>query len=122
MHETGVCRSIVETVEQFALAHGATSVKSVHITMGAMHDIVPDILEGAFAWMAQGTVVEGAQMVIERIPFTVKCQRCGEVYELDGRDEDTWSCPACHARDYRLNTGREFMIDEIEIGYSSAAA
>lgn len=54
-------------------------------------------------------------MVIERAPFTVRCRQCGEVYRLDFRDESTWACLRCHARDYRLNTGREFRIESIEV-------
>lgn len=115
MHETGVCRSIVETVEHFALAGHAKRVKTVRIKLGEVHDVVPEILIGAFGWMARGTVAEGAEMVIERIPFTVKCELCGEVYRLDVHDERTWDCPACHQRAYHLHTGREFLIDAIEI-------
>lgn len=115
MHETGVCRSIVETVEAFALRAGASKVTEVHITLGEIHDVVPDILCGAFKWMARGTVVEGAEMVIERVPFTVECQNCGCIYRLDGNRRETWPCPECHEKDYRLHSGREFTIDYIGI-------
>lgn len=56
-----------------------------------------------------------AAVQFERVPFTVRCQSCGEVYPLDYRDEATWSCPACGKRDYRLNTGREFSIASITV-------
>lgn len=115
MHETGVCRNIVETVERFAQLHGARTVRRVHIVLGEIHDVVPDILCGAFAWMARGTVAEGAELVIDRVPFSVKCQDCGCVYRLDGNDRSTWPCHECGSMNYRLYTGREFTIDAIEI-------
>lgn len=115
MHETGVCRSIVETVERYALANHAKRVRAVNIVLGEVHDIVPEILTGAFEWMCRETVAEGAEMHIRRVPFTVRCQKCGEVFGLDCHDESTWSCPVCRARDYRLNTGREFTIESIEV-------
>ena len=119
MHETGVCRDIVETVEAFALRGHAKRVASVRLVLGEAHDVVPQILTGAFEWMARGTVAEGAQLVIERVPFTVACQRCGEVWHPDAHERATWVCPACHERDYRLNTGREFSIESIEVeGYA----
>lgn len=119
MHETGVCRSIVDTVERYALTAHAKRVVAVHLRLGAVHDVVPEILVGAFEWMARGTVVEGARMEIERVPFTVRCQGCGCVYPLDPLDAASWSCPECHERDYRLNTGREFSIESIEVeGYA----
>ena len=118
MHETGVCRHIVDTVERYALAGHAKRVTKVNLELGEVHDIVPEILQGAFEWMCRGTVAEGCQMVIERVPFTVLCQSCGEIYRLDYLDEKTWRCPVCQARDYRLHTGREFSITSIEVeGY-----
>lgn len=118
MHETGVCRSIVDTVEQYALMAHAKRVKTVNIELGEVHDIVPEILVGAFNWMCRDTIAEGAAMHIERVPFTVECQRCGKVYRLDYVDSRTWACPVCAERDYRLKTGREFSIVSIEIeGY-----
>ena len=119
MHETGVCRRIVETVEQYALAGHAKRVARVNLELGEVHDIVPEILAGAFEWMCRGTVAQGCELAIERVPFTVRCQCCGEVYRLDYLDENTWGCPACGQRDYRLNTGREFAIKSIEVeGYA----
>lgn len=120
MHETGVCRHIVETVEQCALEGHAKRVTRVCLELGEVHDIVPEILAGAFEWMCRGTVAEGCELVIERVPFTVRCQCCGEVYRLDYLDETTWPCPLCQARDYRLHTGREFSIKSIEVeGYAA---
>ena len=43
MHETGVCRSIVETVERYALANHAKRVRAVNIVLGEVHYIVPEI-------------------------------------------------------------------------------
>lgn len=120
MHETGVCRSIVETVEEYAIMNHAKRVVEVRLRLGEVHDVVPEILCGAFEWMARGTVVEGAKMVIERVPFTVRCEDCGNVYRLDATDEATWHCPECSSRRYHLHTGREFLIDSIEVeGFSA---
>ena len=68
MHETGVCRDIVETVEMSALRGHAKRVVEVRLKLGEVHDVVPEILSGAFEWMARGTVAEGARLVIERVP------------------------------------------------------
>lgn len=61
MHETGVCRDIVETVEMSALRGHAKRVVEVRLKLGEVHDVVPEILSGAFEWMARGTVAEGRQ-------------------------------------------------------------
>ena len=115
MHETGVCRSIVETVEEHAIMNHAKRVIEVRIKLGEVHDVVPEILCGAFEWMSRGTVVEGAKMVIERVPFTVECEDCGTIYRLDSNDQRTWDCPTCGKRHYPLHAGREFLIDSIQV-------
>lgn len=120
MHETGVCRHIVDTVERYALEGHAKRVTKVNLELGEVHDIVPEILAGAFEWMCCSTVAEGCELVIECVPFTVRCRCCGKVYRLDYLDEATWGCPACGQRDYQLHTGREFSIKSIEVeGYAA---
>ena len=101
-----------------ALRGHAKRVVEVRLKLGEVHDVVPEILAGAFEWMARGTVVEGAKLVIERVPFTVQCEACGHIFRLDALDEATWHCPECASRRYHMHTGREFLIDAIEVqGY-----
>ena len=120
MHELGVTRSLVDTVVAEAERMGAQEVKTVFLRIGFARDIVDEILDGCFKWMARGTILEGCELVIERVPFTVRCNRCGLVYHIDVHDGDTWSCPHCRARDYRLNTGREFQIAGIEARFDGS--
>lgn len=122
MHEMGVTRSLVDTVVAEAQRRGAVEVRTVFLRIGFARDIVDEILDGCFKWMARGTILEGCELVIERVPFTVRCNRCGTVYPLDVHDEGTWACPCCHERDYKLNTGMEFQIAGIEARFAGATA
>ena len=54
-------------------------------------------------------------MVVRRVPITVRCNACGEVFPLNVYDEKTWACPRCGAfKNYALASGLEFAIDRIE--------
>ena len=119
MHEMGVTRSLVETVARHAEEAGASGVRTVYLRIGFARDIVDELLDNCFGWMARGTICEGAQLVIERIPFTVRCNHCGEVYHLDVHDESSWPCPFCGEKDYVLNSGMEFMITGIECVFAN---
>lgn len=121
MHEMGVTRDLVDTVLACAEEHGAVEVSRVYLHIGFVRDIVDEILEQCFQWMARDTIAANAELIIERIPFTVQCNRCGLIYALDGRDEDTWACPICEERDYHLNSGLEFFISHIEMSFGDAA-
>lgn len=116
MHEMALVHNVVETVLDQAGKVGAREVGSVHLTIGEGRDVVEDYMQGLFAFLSRGTVAERAQLVIKRVPYTVRCTRCGTVFPLNVRDASTWVCPHCAAeRQYRLHSGMEFTIDRIQV-------
>ena len=117
MHEMGVTRDLVDMVVACAEERGAVEVSRVYLHIGFVRDIVDELLEGCFRWMARDTVAANAELIIERIPFTVQCNQCGLIYAIDGNDESTWNCPICEKRDYHLNSGMEFFISHIEMRF-----
>ncbi|HZK24112.1 MAG TPA: hydrogenase maturation nickel metallochaperone HypA [Oscillospiraceae bacterium] len=115
MHEMALTGDVVDIVVNKAEAVGATEVRAVYLTIGYVRDIVEDIFERCFAYLARNTVAENAELVITRVPFTVRCNNCEHVYHLDVHDELTWICPVCNAKDYKLHTGMEFFVNNIEV-------
>ena len=116
MHEMALMRQVVDTVLDYANDAGAVEVKTVYMTIGFNRDVVEAYMDSMFAWLAKGTIAADAELVIRRTPYTVKCNQCGRVFHINVFDESTWECPQCHAvRDYKLNSGMEFMINNIEV-------
>jgi hydrogenase nickel incorporation protein HypA/HybF len=115
MHEMALVRDVVDLVVKEAEAAGATEVRTVSLTIGYVRDIVEDQINDCFAYLARGTVAEHAELVIVRVPLTVRCNECGYVYHIDTRDDKTWTCRSCSAKDYKINTGMEFSVDDVEI-------
>jgi len=120
MHEMSLVRKVVDMVLDECEGRDVIKVSLVHLTIGDMYDVVEEFVPGLFRHLARGTVAEDAEVVITRMPITAICSKCGFVILVDVHDESTWECPQCHARgDYRLNTGREFFIDSIEVEVSA---
>lgn len=115
MHEMSLTRNVVEIVLEEAEAKGALEVRKVHLTIGNLRDVIEEMFEGLFAYLARGTVAEHAELVITHIPVTARCSVCGYIFHLDVRDETTFSCPSCHKKDFQLNTGREFYVNSIDV-------
>ena len=123
MHEMTLVRKVVDLVLESCEGEDVARVRSVHLYIGDLHDVVDDFVPGLFQHLARGTIAESARITITHVPATVICNQCGFVFPLDPRDETTWKCPYCAARrDYRLYTGREFFVDSIEVEGLACAA
>lgn len=122
MHEMALVHPIVDMVLEHAESVGATEVNAVYLTIGDGRDVIEEYMHGLFAFLARGTVAENAKLHITHVPYAVKCNRCGTVFPLNVRDSSTWTCPACGAhRDYRLYSGMEFTLDQIQVTQQTPA-
>ena len=116
MHEMALMHGVVDAVLEHAEGAGAKEVTMVRLTIGECRDVIEDLLQGLFSFLARGTAAERAELVVRRVPYTVRCNRCGSVFPLNVRDSSTRVCPCCKAeRDYRLNSGMEFVIDQMHV-------
>lgn len=115
MHEMALTRSVLEIVLAEAQARGATEVRAVHLSIGSMRDIVEGMFEGLFAHLARGTIAEHAELVVTRVPVTVRCDDCGYLFHPELGGVQRPACPSCGRRDFRLATGLEFRVDAIDV-------
>lgn len=123
MHEMALTHDVVDFVLAESARHGGAEIVEVRLTVGEARDIVTELFEGLFHHLTRGTAAAQAAITIERVPFRVRCRRCGELFGLNVHDESTWSCPACGTpRDYELASGMEFTIDSIEFAASLRSA
>ena len=115
MHEMSLVRSVVRIVTEEAEAANAAKVTKVHVVVGEGRDIVRDLFESLFQFLARGTVAEGSTVEIHTTPYMVRCNACGHEFHLVPVDKRTCACPGCGAfRDYKLVSGMEFYISKIE--------
>lgn len=123
MHEMSLMRNVVDAVLSECAGAEVGAVRSVHLTIGELRDVIDQYVPGLFRYLARGTVAEHAEIVIEHTPVTVRCNACGDIFPIDVRDGQTWACPRCHERqNYRLFSGNEFRIDRIEVERASKPA
>jgi hydrogenase nickel incorporation protein HypA/HybF len=105
--------SLAESVVRIAEAHAAgRPVARVELKVGHLRQVVPDALAFAFQLVAEGTAVEGAELVMEEVPAAGRCRACGTESELDGFP---LQCPACLGLDLELLRGEELLVDALEL-------
>ena len=109
MHEL----SLAESVARIACRHAAgRPVARVELKVGHLRQVVPSALEFAFELVAQGTELEGAELVLEAVPAAGRCRRCGAESELPGFP---LQCGACGGLDLELLRGEELLVDSLEL-------
>jgi hydrogenase nickel incorporation protein HypA/HybF len=115
MHEMALTKDIVDTVIEYAGKANATKVKAVFLNVGFARDVVDELFQSCFDFYARNTIAQGASIIINRIPVTMRCKECGTVFPINLADSDTWKCPVCSSHDYKSNTGMEFRIEGIQV-------
>ena len=91
---------------------GAQRVLSLRLRIGTLSGVVPEALHFAFDALAQGTIAEGAAMLIEPVPARFWCAACLREFEAV---EYLSACPVCDAVSTDLRTGREMELASVEI-------
>jgi hydrogenase nickel incorporation protein HypA/HybF len=112
MHEVGITRSIIEICEENAARQGARFIHSVTVEIGALSGVVPEAVEFCFEACSKGTLVEGARLIVERIPARGRCPDCHTECAMDTY---TYACPSCDGPVLQRVQGDELRVKEMEI-------
>ena len=108
MHELSLSSAIVNTVVKHAAGR---PVSVVSLRVGQLRQVVPDTLEFYFAFVAEGTVCEGARLEQEFVPALVRCPSCSDEW---GLDVPIFRCPQCGGA-AEVVSGEEFEVESIEV-------
>jgi hydrogenase nickel incorporation protein HypA/HybF len=109
MHELSLAESVVSIAGRHAAGR---PVARVELKVGHLRQVVPSALEFAFELLAQGTELEGAELVMEEVPAAGRCRACGTESELPGFP---LRCGACGGLDLELLRGEELLVDALEL-------
>jgi len=102
--------NVVRSVEKFARENGVTQIDTLVLQVGELSPAVPRYIEACYPAAVDGTLLQETKLKIEIIPGNVKCEECGETFNLL---ENEQKCPTCGADNWEVLSGKEFMIKEI---------
>jgi hydrogenase nickel incorporation protein HypA/HybF len=109
MHELSIADAVVTIASRHAAGRRVTRVD---VKVGHLRQVVPDSLTFAFELVAARTELEGAELVIEEVPATVRCRPCAAETTLQ---QFPAHCTACGSFDVELEGGDELLVDSIEL-------
>ena len=113
MHELSIAYSLVQAADESAKQAGVSSVKALYLQLGAMSGVVQDALLFSYDIAAQGTRLEGSELVIETLPVIVYCPNCKRESELE--NIQLFRCPQCGEPTGDIRQGREIDLVSLEI-------
>jgi hydrogenase nickel incorporation protein HypA/HybF len=104
MHELSLIESLLNIVDDYAVADAFQRVNSLKLSFGRLSCLDRQCLEFAFSVQSVGTKAEGAILDFEILPARIHCLTCDRESTMDG----TWDlCPECQSPDVILTGGTE---------------
>jgi hydrogenase nickel incorporation protein HypA/HybF len=119
VHELSIAVTLVELAAERVAEIGAARVDAVHVRLGALSGVVEEALRFSFDLAAGGTSLDGARLVVERVPVVVFCAACGAERVL--AEPLRFRCPVCGAPAGDLVRGREIELTALEVDDHAAA-
>ncbi|HEX3718474.1 MAG TPA: hydrogenase maturation nickel metallochaperone HypA [Verrucomicrobiae bacterium] len=128
MHEFSLATQIMESVLEFAQAHGAAEVTKVRLRVGELACVEAEQLRFCFHSITRETPLEKAVLEIEPFAATVHCLHCNyqgppKYWEgaIAGTSIPTLQCPRC-TRGAEALSGHECEIKSVQFVNSPSEA
>ncbi len=112
MHELSVCHALIAQVESIVRQHHAQGVRTIRLRIGPLCGVDPDLMVHAFPLARAGTLAEGADLVIERLPIRVRCGQCGAESEAAA---NRLLCAHCGDWHTQIISGDEMLLENLEL-------
>ncbi len=113
MHELSIAQNIVRIGINTVDKLDEKKVNRVFLQIEDLSGVVKDALEFSFDIATQGTLLEGAALVIEEIPVAIYCATCDAVNDLS--EKYRFRCPICQQPSVDIRKGKELEVSSIEV-------
>ena len=107
MHELSIAQAIVDAVEEEAKQAEATRVVSVSLELGELSGVVEHSLRFCFPIATRGTLMELAELEIERVEGRGWCAECETEFAMMAM---LGQCPTCGGFASEIRAGQELTI------------
>lgn len=117
MHEYSIISALVDQVATRARPHRGARVRRVHVALGELAGVDPELLATAFTTFRERTPCDGAELVIESRAARWVCPRCTAGVPRGG----PLRCASCEVP-ARLDGGDEIILQRIELEMEETGA
>ena len=111
MHEVKLAENIVAILEKEVESPEVGDVKTVHLEVGKLKYVVPDIMSSSFEHIPKSEKLRNAKLAIPELPVRIRCNSCGIEKPVENGE---YFCSGCDSGDTEVIGGKEFLIKGIE--------
>jgi len=111
MHEVSIISSLIDIVLEKAEENNLKIINKISLKIGDFAGVMKDSLSFAFEGISKGTILENAELVMERVKATGKCDDCNIIFEIEHFNK---LCPSCNKFCNSIVSGYELYINTIE--------
>lgn len=104
---------MIEMATDEVMKNGGTRVDALYLKLGRLSGVVKEALLFSWEVACQGTLLEGARLVIEDVPVVVHCRECEADQTLDSINR--LFCPVCRKAAPEIVQGKELEVTALEI-------
>jgi len=112
MHEMAIAEGILDIALDYAARNDAKCVGKISLLLGEMAGVETDALEFCFESLVRGTIAEGAELALHRIPLMGRCHSCGAETHIEHYN---FLCPTCKTGQLDIISGREMQVEYLEV-------
>ena len=110
MHEIGVVRPVIATVDAFARENGLDTIDTIVLEIGDLSTVVPKYVEDIYALVVRDTPYENTKLKIELVEGLGVCRDCKRAFPIV---KNKGYCPRCGRRNADVISGRDFIVKEV---------
>jgi len=111
MHEMAIAEGILDIALDYAQQNKAKRIMKVALLLGEMAGVETESLTFCWSALVQGTIADGAELVINRIPLMGCCSSCGMKRRIVHYN---FICTDCGGT-MEIISGRELRVDYLEM-------
>ena len=112
MHELSIALSIADLAMDRAREAGADRIMAIELDIGALSGVEVSALDSAMEIAFKDTLLEKADIKVNRIEPQCECLDCGNRFSAD---DLSINCPSCGKNNYRFSKGMELQLSSLLI-------
>jgi len=104
---------MLDIVEKICGEEDMSRVDVVRVKVGSASGVMTQSLLFAFDCVKKGTCASGASLDVVEVPVGGHCNGCGMDFSV--KEKYIFECPLCEGKDFKVTTGHELEIVEMEV-------